>query len=108
MNPDCTVAIAGGGPGGAVLAYLLARAGVPVTLLEARPDFERAYRGDSLHPYTLELLDRLGLAEAVLEIPHVKADGVPLPHPARRGTRGELRGSWTPGSTTSRSWHSPG
>ncbi len=68
------VAIAGGGPGGAVLAYLLARAGVPVTLFEARPDFEREYRGDSLHPYTMELLDRLGLVADVLAIPHVKAD----------------------------------
>ncbi len=70
-----TVAIAGGGPGGAMLAYLLARAGIPVTLFEARPDFEREYRGDSLHPYTMELLDQLGLAAEVLEIPHVKADG---------------------------------
>jgi len=68
------VVIAGGGPGGALLAYLLARAGIAVTLCEARSDFEREYRGDSLHPYTLELLDELGLADDVLQIPHVAAD----------------------------------
>lgn len=69
-----SVVIAGGGPGGALLAYLLARAGITVTLLESRPDFEREYRGDSLHPYTMEVLDQLGLAAEVLQIPHVKAD----------------------------------
>ncbi|MCK2241428.1 MULTISPECIES: FAD-dependent oxidoreductase [unclassified Crossiella] len=68
------VVVAGGGPGGMVLAYLLGRAGVPVTLLEAQPDFDRDFRGDSLHPYTLELLDTLGLAEDLLRLPH---------HPAR-------------------------
>ncbi|MDN5855344.1 MAG: FAD-dependent monooxygenase, partial [Actinomycetia bacterium] len=68
------VAIAGGGPGGALLAYLLARAGIPVTLCESRADFEREYRGDSLHPYTMDVLDQLGLVEDVLQIPHVKAD----------------------------------
>ncbi|GII77122.1 FAD-dependent oxidoreductase [Sphaerisporangium rufum] len=68
------VVVVGGGPGGLVLAYLLARAAVPVTLLEARADFDRDFRGDSLHPYTLELLDRLGLAEDLLRLPH---------HPAR-------------------------
>ncbi|MCO1660100.1 FAD-dependent oxidoreductase [Pseudonocardia humida] len=67
------VAVVGGGPGGALLAYLLARAGVAVTLFESRSDFEREYRGDSLHPYTMELLDRLGLADEVLELPHRKA-----------------------------------
>jgi 2-polyprenyl-6-methoxyphenol hydroxylase-like FAD-dependent oxidoreductase len=46
-----------------------------VTLLESRPDFVREYRGDSLHPYTMELLDQLGLARGVLELPHVKAGG---------------------------------
>ncbi len=68
-----SVAVAGGGPGGLVLGYLLARAGIDVTVLEARSDFDRDFRGDSLHPYTLELLDRLGLAEDLLELDHVKA-----------------------------------
>jgi 2-polyprenyl-6-methoxyphenol hydroxylase-like FAD-dependent oxidoreductase len=68
-----SVAIAGGGPGGLLLGYLLARAGIDVTVLEARSDFDRDFRGDSLHPYTLELLDRLGLAEDLLELDHFKA-----------------------------------
>ena len=68
------VAVAGGGPGEMVLAYLLARAGIPVTLLESRQDFDRDFRGDSLHPWTLELFDELGLADDLLALPH---------HPAR-------------------------
>lgn len=77
MSEDVTestdVAVVGGGPGGMLLAYLLARAGVAVTLLEAHRDFDRDFRGDSLHPYTLELLDQLGLARALLGLPHFKA-----------------------------------
>lgn len=68
-----SVAIAGGGPGGLLLGYLLARARIEVTVLESRSDFDREFRGDSLHPYTLELLDRLGLAEDLLELDHFKA-----------------------------------
>ncbi|MEU0529935.1 FAD-dependent oxidoreductase [Amycolatopsis tolypomycina] len=68
-----SVAIAGGGPGGLLLGYLLARAGIEVTVLEARSDFDRDFRGDSLHPYTLELLDRLGLADDLLALDHFKA-----------------------------------
>ncbi|GAA1722188.1 FAD-dependent oxidoreductase [Fodinicola feengrottensis] len=65
--------VVGGGPGGLLLAYLLARADIPVTLLEAHRDFDRRFRGDSLHPYTLELLDQLGLADELLELPHYAA-----------------------------------
>ncbi|MEU7784576.1 FAD-dependent oxidoreductase [Amycolatopsis sp. NPDC049159] len=68
-----SVAVAGGGPGGLLLGYLLARAGIEVTVLEARSDFDRDFRGDSLHPYTLELLDRLGLAADLLDLDHFKA-----------------------------------
>src|SRR5881227_460806 len=64
--------IVGGGPGGLMLALLLARRGVPVTLLEAHPDFDRQFRGDTLHPAILEILDQLGLAEALLRLPHVR------------------------------------
>lgn len=56
-----------------MLTYLLARSGVNVTLLEAHQDFDRDFRGDSLHPYTLELLDTLGLAGALLALPHHRA-----------------------------------
>jgi 2-polyprenyl-6-methoxyphenol hydroxylase-like FAD-dependent oxidoreductase len=76
--------VAGGGPGGVVLAYLLARGGVPVTLLEARPDFDRRFRGDALAPPVLELLDRLGLARPLLaEIPHGTADAFVWRTPTR-------------------------
>ncbi|WP_020658953.1 FAD-dependent oxidoreductase [Amycolatopsis benzoatilytica] len=65
--------IVGGGPGGMLLAYLLARAGAAVTVLESHRDFDRDFRGDSLHPYTLELLDQLGLADELLRLPHERA-----------------------------------
>ena len=70
VKTHCTVI--GGGPAGVVLAYLLARAGVPVTLLEAHRDFERDFRGDTVHPSTLEALDALGLAERLHALPHAK------------------------------------
>ncbi|BCJ33959.1 FAD-dependent oxidoreductase [Actinocatenispora thailandica] len=65
--------IVGAGPGGLLLGYLLARAGVPVTVLETHRDFDRDFRGDSLHPYTLELFDQLGLAGQLLQLPHHQA-----------------------------------
>jgi 2-polyprenyl-6-methoxyphenol hydroxylase-like FAD-dependent oxidoreductase len=64
--------IAGGGPAGAMLALLLARRGVRVTLLEMHHDFDREFRGDTVHPSTLEILDQLGLAERVHELPSNK------------------------------------
>jgi 2-polyprenyl-6-methoxyphenol hydroxylase-like FAD-dependent oxidoreductase len=67
--------IVGGGPGGAMLALLLARRGVSVTLLEMHKDFDREFRGDTIHPSTLEILDHLGLAEKLHEIPHTKMTG---------------------------------
>ncbi len=65
--------IAGGGPAGAMLALLLARAGVDVTLLEKHGDFLRDFRGDTIHPSTLQVLDEIGLAEAFHRLPHRKA-----------------------------------
>jgi len=67
-----TCCIVGGGPAGAVLALLLARAGVDVTLLEAHPDFDREFRGDTLHPSVMEIMDQLGLAQRLLELRHTK------------------------------------
>jgi 2-polyprenyl-6-methoxyphenol hydroxylase-like FAD-dependent oxidoreductase len=64
--------VVGGGPAGVVLALLLARKGVRVTLLEAHEDFDRDFRGDTLHPSVLELMDELGLAERLHELPHTK------------------------------------
>ncbi|MET7462852.1 FAD-dependent oxidoreductase [Nonomuraea sp. NPDC005501] len=64
--------IAGGGPAGAMLALLLARAGVEVTLLEKHADFLRDFRGDTIHPSTLQVLGEIGLAEEFLRLPHRK------------------------------------
>jgi 2-polyprenyl-6-methoxyphenol hydroxylase-like FAD-dependent oxidoreductase len=56
-----------------MLALLLARAGIRVTLLEAHHDFDRDFRGDTIHPSTLEVLDQIGLAERLHRLPHLKA-----------------------------------
>jgi 2-polyprenyl-6-methoxyphenol hydroxylase-like FAD-dependent oxidoreductase len=62
--------IAGGGPAGIVLGYLLARAGVETCVLEKHGDFLRDFRGDTLHPSTLEVMHELGLLDALLKLPH--------------------------------------
>ncbi|MBV9925142.1 MAG: FAD-dependent oxidoreductase [Acidobacteria bacterium] len=72
MTAETVCAVVGGGPAGAVLALLLARKGVRVTLLEAHEDFDRDFRGDTLHPSVLEILDELGLAERLHQLPHSK------------------------------------
>jgi len=64
--------IAGGGPAGIMLALLLARADVDVVVLEKHADFLRDFRGDTIHPSTLEVLDELGLLDAFLRLPHQK------------------------------------
>ena len=62
--------IAGGGPAGMMLGYLLARAGVDVTVLEKHKDFLRDFRGDTVHPSTLQVMHELGLLEKFLKLPH--------------------------------------
>lgn len=62
--------IAGGGPAGIMAGYLLARAGVPVVVLEKHRDFFRDFRGDTIHPSTLELMRELGLLDELLQQPH--------------------------------------
>ncbi|MGB2931882.1 MAG: FAD-dependent oxidoreductase [Methyloceanibacter sp.] len=62
--------IAGGGPAGMMLGYLLARAGVDVLVLEKHADFLRDFRGDTIHPSTLEIMGELGLLDAFLTRPH--------------------------------------
>lgn len=65
--------IAGGGPAGMMAGYLLARAGVPVAVLEKHSDFNRDFRGDTIHPSTLELMYELGLLDEFLKQPHQEA-----------------------------------
>jgi 2-polyprenyl-6-methoxyphenol hydroxylase-like FAD-dependent oxidoreductase len=62
--------IAGGGPAGIMAGYLLARAGVPVIVLEKHADFFRDFRGDTIHPSTLQLMYELGLLDEFLKQPH--------------------------------------
>ena len=66
--------IAGGGPAGMMLGFLLARAGVHVVVLEKHADFFRDFRGDTVHPSTLELMLELGLIDEFLKLPHQKVE----------------------------------
>lgn len=65
-----TCCVVGAGPAGAMLALLLARAGVAVTLLEEHGNFDRDFRGDTVHPSTMELLREIGLDQGLLALPH--------------------------------------
>src|SRR6185369_8592145 len=71
MTVSCC--IAGGGPAGMMLGLLLARAGVDVLVLEKHADFLRDFRGDTIHPSTLEVMHELGLLDDLLKLPHQKA-----------------------------------
>jgi 2-polyprenyl-6-methoxyphenol hydroxylase-like FAD-dependent oxidoreductase len=70
--PQVKCCIAGGGPAGMMLGLLLARAGLSVMVLEKHRDFLRDFRGDTIHPSTLEVLHELGLLEEFLALPHQK------------------------------------
>ena len=67
---ETTCCIVGGGPAGVMLGYLLARAGVDVKVLEKHKDFFRDFRGDTVHPSTLEVIYELGLLDDFLKVPH--------------------------------------
>jgi 2-polyprenyl-6-methoxyphenol hydroxylase-like FAD-dependent oxidoreductase len=67
---ETTCCIAGGGPAGMMLGYLLARAGVSVVVLEKHADFLRDFRGDTVHPSTLQVMHELGLLDEFLKLPH--------------------------------------
>lgn len=73
---DVRCCIVGGGPAGMMLGFLLARLGVEVAVLEKHADFLRDFRGDTIHPSTLEVLYELGLLEEFLSRPHQKAQTV--------------------------------
>src|SRR5271166_6677180 len=67
---ETTCCVAGGGPAGIMLGYLLARAGVAVTVPEKHKDFNRDFRGDTVHPSTLEVMYELGILDEFLKVPH--------------------------------------
>ncbi len=88
MEPD--VLIVGGGPAGMMAGYLLARAGVPVLVLEKHADFFRDFRGDTVHPSTMEILSELGLLERFLQRPHNRIDHAEIWYNDRHLTIGDL------------------
>lgn len=71
-NIQTRCVIAGGGPAGMMLGYMLARAGIEVHVLEKWPDFFRDFRGDTIHPSTMDILHELGILEDFLKLPHNK------------------------------------
>jgi len=68
--------IVGGGPAGMMLGFLLARAGIDVAVLEKHGDFLRDFRGDSVHPSTLEIMFELGILDEFLHRPHQKVERI--------------------------------
>lgn len=89
--PTLPVAIVGGGPAGMVAALLFARAGVRVTVIEKHADFLRDFRGDTVHPSTLELFHELGLLGELLSLPHARLDTGTLDLLGRRYTIATLK-----------------
>jgi len=74
--------VVGAGPAGVFTSLLLARRGVDVTLLEMHRDFDRDFRGDTVHASTLAVLDQIGLAEPLLALPHAKMRSITLNTPS--------------------------
>ena len=81
------VVIAGAGPAGAALAYLLARRGIEVALLERHPDFERTFRGDGLQPSGLDAFEQMGLGDRLRRLPQVSINSIELFRGGRRRAR---------------------
>jgi len=91
MPETTTCVIVGGGPAGMVLGLLLARAGVEVTLLEKHADFLRDFRGDTVHPSTLRLLDDLGLWDEFSRVPQSRIDHLGFDASGRQVTLVDFR-----------------
>jgi 2-polyprenyl-6-methoxyphenol hydroxylase-like FAD-dependent oxidoreductase len=90
------VLIVGGGPAGMMVGLLLARAGIPVRVLEKHADFFRDFRGDTVHPSTMEIHDHLGLLDSFLERPHDRLDKAQIRVAGQDYTIGDLSHLDTP------------
>ena len=90
VRTNSEVIVVGGGPAGMMAGYLLARAGVQVTVLEQHADFFRDFRGDTVHPSTMQVLDELGLLGEFLKRPHNRIDRAELTWNGRAMTIGDL------------------
>jgi 2-polyprenyl-6-methoxyphenol hydroxylase-like FAD-dependent oxidoreductase len=89
--------IVGGGPAGMMLGYLLGRAGIDTVVLEKHADFFRDFRGDTVHPSTLQVMDELGLIDGFLKLPHQelqKMDGYFGGSPVRISDLGRLKAKY--------------
>jgi 2-polyprenyl-6-methoxyphenol hydroxylase-like FAD-dependent oxidoreductase len=85
-----TCCVIGCGPAGAMLGLMVAREGVDVLVLEKHGDFLRDFRGDTLHPSTMEIMDELGLADGLLDLEHTKAPRIEARLPGRTVTVADL------------------
>src|SRR5215813_6032728 len=98
------VVIVGAGPAGAALAYLLARRGVEVALLERHPDFERTFRGDGLQPSGIDAFDQMGLGDRLRQLPQAIINTIELYHGGAGSEPGSRSSRWasSPASSLSR------
>src|SRR3954453_4730313 len=96
MASDLHLIVVGGGPAGMMAGLLFARAGCRVMVLEKHADFFRDFRGDTVHPSTMEILDQLGMLERFLARPHNKVERAQLRVAGRDWTIGDLSHLHTP------------
>src|SRR5258705_12767640 len=96
MASDFALIVVGGGPAGLVAGLLFARAGCTVQIFEKHEDFFRDFRGDTVHPSTMEILDQLGMLDRFLKRPHNRVSGAELRLAGQEWTIGDLSHLNTP------------